>query len=135
MPQELKFQKYYELFSTYGFSDVKEGIHYLSNTTDKRYAYLALTTDDLYCAQNYRYWLDYMTKGHLARTLLVADGLVFNNELSDYVSFSTYAKEDYPGVKKYKEMLYDFMDSTSDSIEINSMVKYMNDIARSIFKV
>ena len=36
---------------------------------------------------------------------------MFNNEINDWVSFDTYAQDDYPGVSKYKEMLYDFITS------------------------
>ncbi len=128
--EQMKQQKYYELFSQYGFLDVLEGIHYLSNTTQKRYAYLNLMTDASFCATSYQYWLDHTTKGHMARTLLVADGLVFNNELNDWMSFKTYAESDYPGVAKYKEMLYDFMDATADKIMVENCVKSVKDVQK-----
>lgn len=128
--EQMKQQKYYELFSQYGFLDVLEGIHYLSNTTQKRYAYLNLMTDASFCATSYQYWLDHTTKGHMARALLVADGLVFNNELNDWMSFKTYAESDYPGVAKYKEMLYDFMDATADKIMVENCVKSVKDVQK-----
>lgn len=134
LPEEVKFQKYYELFRFNGFADVKEGVHYLSDTREKRYAYLKLTTDDMYCAKNYQYWLDHTGKGHAARALLLADGLVFNNEINDWMSFSTYAENDYPGVEKYKEMLYDFMDTSVDTIEVMDDIKMVHDIAKGTNK-
>lgn len=57
---------------------------------------------------------------------------MFNNEINDWVSFDTYAQDDYPGVSKYKEMLYDFMDATSDSIEVMSDIKLVNGLAKNV---
>lgn len=97
--------------------DVNEGTEYLSKTTGDRYAYLALTTDETYCAYNFYDWLHNTAKGTVSRGLLIADGLIFNNELSSWTDLSTYIEGDYPGVVKYKDMLYDFMDETSIELE------------------
>ena len=129
---ELEQKKYYELFTFYGFTDVREGIQYLSNTTQKRYAYLSLITDEIYCAHGYQYWLDHTEKGRFARALLLADGLIFNQEINDWLNFDTYADSDYPGVKKYKEMLYDFMESTTDKIDVMSDIKLVNELAKNV---
>ena len=128
-PYELKFRRMNALFANYGFTDAKEGIHYLSNTNDKRYAYLMLTTDETYCTNNYVDWLNSGTLAGARRALLVADGLIFNNEINDWLSFTTYTESEYPGVKKYKTMLYDFMDATAKSIEIQSGIKFASDLA------
>lgn len=126
---DTKNKMYQSLFQSYGITDVREGIRYLSNTTNKRYAYLAMTTDDLYCASNFKYWLKNTAKGKAAQAVLLADGLIFNGEINDWLDFSTYLETDYPGVAKYKAMLYDFMDASSDSIEIVSNIKLVSDMA------
>lgn len=129
-PEE-QFKRYQELFNRNGFTDVKEGINYLSNTTDKRYAYLYLTTDDIYCASNYEYWLNNTKKGAVARGLLLADGLIFNGEINDWLDFSTYIESDYPGVAKYKAMLYDFMDAGSTKVEILSSISAVSALSKN----
>lgn len=77
---EKKYQKFYELFSNYGFTDVREGISYLSETTAERYAYLMLTTDDCFTASQFVYELNNTDKGKAMRAALVVDGLIFNSE-------------------------------------------------------
>ena len=129
---QIKQQKYYELFATNGFVDVKEGVQYISKTTSKRFAYLNLTTDDHYCASGYQYWLDHTRKGNIARGLLITDGLVFNNEMNDWLNFTTYTDSAYPGVKKYKELLYNFMDETSDKIVVESYIKEVKQICKNV---
>lgn len=126
---EVKYQMWLNLFTHYGITDVREGIEYLSNTTDKRYAYLFLTDNQLYCASNFQYMLDHTAKGLAMRVILLADGLVFNGELNDWMDFTTYADTEFPGVAKYKAMLYDFMDSTSQSIEIVNNIKLVSDLS------
>lgn len=128
---ETKYRMYQTLFKSYGIMDVQEGIKYLSSTTDKRYAYLNLITDEIYCASNFQYWLNHTAKGTLTRALLLADGLIFNGEINDWLDFSTYLESDYPGVAKYKAMLYDFMNATTDSIEIQSDIKMVSDLAKN----
>ncbi len=63
---------------------------------------------------------------------MLADGLIFNNEINDWLDFSTYLEKDYPGVAKYKAMLYDFMDASSDSIEIVSNIKLVSDLSGKV---
>lgn len=130
--EETKFQRYTELFNQYGFLDAKEGIQYLSKTTNERYAYLTLTTDETYCAYNFYDWLHNTGKGAVARGLLIADGLIFNNELSDWTDLSTYIEGDYPGVVKYQDMLYDFMDTASFDVE---KMTYISDVSALSEKV
>ncbi|QDW74263.1 hypothetical protein FND36_09590 [Lachnospiraceae bacterium KGMB03038] len=125
--EETKFQRYTELFNQYGFLDAKEGIQYLSKTTNERYAYLTLTTDETYCAYNFYDWLHNTGKGAVARGLLIADGLIFNNELSDWTDLSTYIEGDYPGVVKYQDMLYDFMETASFDVE---KMTYISDVSK-----
>lgn len=129
---ETKFKLLQSLFQSYGITDVKEGTKYLSNTTDKRHAYLNLMTDERYCAYNFRHWLKNTFKGKAAQAVLLADGLIFNGEVNDWLDFTTYVESDYPGVSKYKTMLYDFMDATSDKIEIMSQIKLVSDIASKV---
>ena len=129
---EVKYQMWIKLFENYGITDVREGIKYLSNTTDKRYAYLNLTNSDMYCASNFQYMLDHTLKGYAMRAVLLADGLVFNEEINDWLDFTTYLETEYPGVAKYKAMLYDFMDTTSKSIEMQSYIKLVSDLSENV---
>ena len=126
---DTKNKMYQSLFQSYGITDVREGICYLSNTTNKRYAYLALTTDDLYCASNFKYWLNNSAKGKAAQAVLLADGLIYNSEINDWLDFTMYFERDFPGVAKYKDILYDFMEASSDAIEIASNIKLVSDMA------
>lgn len=120
------------LFQHYGLTDVQEGIDYLSDTTGERRAYLGLMTDEMYTATNYNDWLSRSIGGGFFRVLLIADGLAFNNELNDYLSFPTYIEGNYPGVKKYKAMLYDFLDTAANEIELQTYVKTLSDISIGI---
>ena len=88
-----------------------------------------MTDNQLYCASNFQYMLDHTAKGLAMRVILLADGLVFNGELNDWMDFTTYADTEFPGVAKYKAMLYDFMDSTSQSIEIVNNIKLVSDLS------
>lgn len=50
----VKMQRWHELFTLYGFTDVNEGTKYLSKTIPERQAYRFLTTDEIYVA--YHTW-------------------------------------------------------------------------------
>lgn len=129
--EEIKYQKLYEFFILNGFTNVREGTEFLTKTTDKRYAYLFLTNNDIYCATNFTNWLDHTSEGAATRGLLVADGLIFNNEVGEWVNLSNYLSANYPGIKKYKEMLYNFMQDTADSNEIISSIQMVTDITKN----
>lgn len=130
---ELKFKQLNDLFSNNGLVDAKEGIEYLSNTTSHRNSYRYLTTNEIYCAFNFWNWL-YSDSGTLARGLLYADGLIFNGEVFDYADVSTYSENDYPGVKKNKAMLKQFMSCDAPQVEVfdnaNRTVKYLKNILK-----
>lgn len=134
---EKQCQKFHELFSNYGFSDAKEGISYLSETTAERYAYLMLTTDECYTASQFLYDLNHTQKGKAMRAALVADGLIFNSEWktwTDPLSLSASMGE-FPGVKKYKEMLYDYMQAQSKKVECADYVKKVTDLTDNVVDV
>lgn len=134
---EKKYQKFYELFSNFGFTNVKEGISYLSETTAERYAYLMLTTDDCFTASQFVYELNNTAKGKAMRATLIADGLIFNSEWktwTDPLSLSA-SNGEFPGVKKYKEMLYDYMQVQSKSIECADYVKTVTDLTDKVVDV
>ena len=128
---ELKFKKLNDLFASNGLVDAKEGLEYLSNTTSHRNSYRYLTTNEIYCAFNFLEWL-YSDSAILARGLLYADGLIFNGEVFDYADVSTYSENDYPGVKKNKEMLKQFMSYDAPEIEVfenaNKTAKYFKNL-------
>ena len=106
-------------------------IEYLCNTVDKRWAYMKLVTDDLYTSSLFYNQLNSLA-GFPLRAVLLADGLIFNGEVNDWIDFSTYTEADYPGVSKYKAMLYDFMDVTSTSIEFQSDIKLVSDVSKNV---
>ncbi len=128
---EVIFQKLTELFQKNGILDVREGIAYVSKASEKRRAYLTLTTDELFCAYNYADWLNNTAKGKVARGLLVADGLIFNFEINDWLDISTYLNLDYPGVTKYMDMLYDFMDEPELQMEILTCTSWVSKLAKN----
>ena len=99
---ERQYQKFYELFSNYGFTDVKEGISYLSETTAERYAYLMLTMDECFTASQFVHELNNTVKGKVMRATLVADGLIFNSEWKTWTDPLTLSVSngEFPGVKK-----------------------------------
>lgn len=127
---EVILQQLTELFSQYGFLDVMEGVHYLSNTLGNRYAYRTLLSDEMYCAWNYYDWLHNTSEGTAARAVMVVDGLIFNNEFSEWTDITNYVDDDYPSVKKYKDMLYDFMDAEALEIEVMSYIDNINQISQ-----
>lgn len=129
---EEKHKELQYLFRHHGITDVQEGIKYLSDTTGERRAYLGLMTDELYTATNYREWLTKKPRGIAFRALLFVDGLAFNNEINDWISFPTYVESEYPGVKKYKAMLYDFMDQAANEIEVQAYVKLLSDLSNKM---
>lgn len=131
---EVILQRLTELFSQYGFFDVMEGVHYLSNTQGNRYAYRTLLSDQMYCAWNYYDWLHNTEKGTAARAVMVVDGLIFNNEFSDWTDITNYVDDDYPAVKKYKDMLYDFMDAEALEIEVMSYISSINQLSQKCTK-
>lgn len=112
--EEIKFKKLNALFTLRGITDPQEGIKYLSEMETYRRKYLYLTTNEIYCAYNWSYWLNCTTKGNLARGLLYADGLIFNYELNSYLDWKTYVNSKYPGVEKCKTMLKKFMQPIED---------------------
>lgn len=113
---EVKLKLLNELFKNDGFTDAKEGIAYLKDTSTHRNDYNFLTNNNVYCAYNYYEWLYSDGYGTLARGLLYADGLIFNGELMSFVDVNTYTDNNYPGVKKNKELLRTFLESNCDEV-------------------
>lgn len=126
---ETKSQMYLNLFTKYGFTNVQEGVQYISKSQDKRFAYLTLTTDEIYCANNFKYKVEHSPA---MQVVLLADNLIFGGEINDWLDFTTYMEADYPGVSKYKTMLYEFMDATSESIEVQSKIKLVTDLSKNV---
>lgn len=126
---ETKSQMYLDLFAKYGFTNINEGVKYISKSQDKRSAYLTLTTDEIYCANNLKYKVDHSPA---MQGVLLADNLIFGGEINDWLDFTTYMEANYPGVAKYKTMLYDFMDTTSESIEVQNKIKLVTDLSKNV---
>lgn len=133
MSEELKFKRLNDFFSSNGLVDAKEGIQYLSNTTSYRNSYRYLTNNEIYCAHNFWEWL-FSDSGTLARGLLYADGLIYNGEIFDYADISIYAESDYPGVKKNKAMLKEFIACCTSKSEVfanaNKTAKFFTNILK-----
>lgn len=128
LPYDAKFEKIIALASNYGITDPKEGLEYVIKSKSKRWAYKELTTDELYVTSQFLNWLN--EGGH--RALLFADGLVFNGEIDDWLKPSTYIEQNYPGVVKYKDMLYSYMDSTSSELELCNDLKLVNKLFKNV---
>lgn len=114
------------LFEYYNYDnmlDVRERLIQLSNMHDERWDYEGLIRDDMYLSWQYYNYLNNTPKGIAARACLYASGLVFNNELDEWIDPTTYWDGDYPGVEKYKSMLKDFIKTQSTSIEWYSYIK------------
>lgn len=135
--EEERYQKYYDLFVDYGFKNVKEGISYLSNTTAERYAYLMLTTDDCFIASQFVHELNNTSRGKAMRTALIVDGLLFSSEWKTWTNPLILASSngELPGVKKYKEMLYDYMKVQSQKIECMNYAKTITDLTDKVTDV
>lgn len=129
-----KYQLLADLCINQGFADPKEGIKYLTNTSNKRMSYAYLTNDDLYMAHQLRDFLvNGGEKGSALRALLVVDGLVFNEELGEWKKPTTYISGEYPWVKKYKNMLYSFMEQGTElNIVKNETAKTWLKIAQKV---
>lgn len=129
---ETKYQQWTELFTKYGFLDVKEGVTYLSNVLPERRAYLSLTNNEMYSCYLTWDWLNNTKAGRAAKVLLIADGLAFNNELSTWLDpFTWVGIKDTPGVAKYKDMLYDFMSAQSLEIQVTEYISLIKDTVKT----
>ena len=130
---EVKLKLLNELFVNEGFTDMKEGISYLRDTSTYRSDYRFLTTDEIYCASNYYDWL-YSDQGFWARSSLYSSGLIFNGELTAYFNPTTYTDRDYPGVKKNKKFLKDFLEQNEQTFEdlkgAKTSAKYLKNLLK-----
>lgn len=127
-----KYQRFTELFTYYGFLDVNEGISYVSKVAPAVNSYYALTTNETYANYLAWNWLNNTLAGKGYRAVLIADGLTFNNELNDWLNPLTWVGvRDTPGVAKYKDMLYDFMDAISLETEIVDTISLVKKLAKN----
>jgi len=123
----VKMQRFHELFTLYDFTDMKEGTKYLCEALPKRRAYIALTTDDMYVAYQTWNYLNNTPAGILSRQLLQVDGLGFNGELNAYIDPLTLLDlSNLPDVKKYKDVLYEFMDAQMQEIEVMNYISWVS---------
>lgn len=128
--EETKAQRLLELFLHNGLLDVREGVVYLSYAPEDRLHYLYLTDNSVFSAYQYYNWLNHSVNGLLVKDLLKVDGLIFNNEIDAWIDPFTYADiSNLPGVSKYMDMLYDFMDASSLKMEIKEYISLVDNIA------
>ena len=120
--EEVRLKMLNEHFVNKGFTDAKEGIDYLRDTSTYRDDYRFLTTDEIFCATNYYDWL-YSDSGFAARAALYSSGMIFNGELTAYFNPTTYTDRDFPGVKKNKKFLKDFLEQNEHSFEALKIAK------------
>ena len=125
--EDVKMEKIINLALNYGISDPREGLEFFVKAHEKAMAYNQLISDDMYTASNFLSWLD-----NGGRLLIGVDGLAFNGELKQWVNVSTYIKDEYPGIKKYKNMIYEYMDSTSNNIETWNDIKTVTKLAGNV---
>lgn len=116
---ETKYQKLVELFKFYGFLDPLEGVSYCRDITPEYQSYLALTNNEVYSAWQQYNFLNRTISGQIVNAALTASGLVYNFEIKEWLNPFTYVGvNDFPGVAKYKDMLYDFMGDTDEELEV-----------------
>lgn len=132
--EELKTHLY-EYFCCDNLYDVKDNITKLQDSHDERWAYNGLICNDMYCASQWNSYLN-SDEGIITRAALVASGLAFNGELGDWLSVSTYLDGEYPGVKKYKSLLEEYINDNKVEMEFYSYIKtcekFVNGTAKSI---
>ena len=128
---EVKCRLLNDYFSNYGITNVQEGINYFKDTSSHRLNYNYLTADDCYMAYNYYSWL-MSDKGFAARSALYSDGLIFNMEVFDWLNPTNDSLDDYPGAKKNKEMLRQFIlneeSSNLSADDVNTALDFMKEI-------
>lgn len=112
----------FEYFNCDNMFDVSNEITRLQNSSDERNAYNALIHDDMYLAWQYQDFLN-SEEGIPKRIALYTAGLLFNNELSDWLDPTTYIDQDLPGIKKYKTLLKEFINKQKDEVEYMSYIK------------
>ena len=120
---ERKRQRLMEYYHYNNRTDLADRISILMDSLDEAQQYNGLMADENYMSWYYYDYLNNTPKGKAARVSLVLSGLVFNNELSDWINFTTYTDLEFPGVKKYKSMLEDFVKKNSSEIEFYNYVK------------
>lgn len=128
---ESKGRKLTKLFVKNGIPDPLYGMAYLKDTHNERIAYEALISNEMYLAYQYKYYLNNTVKGMGTRVSLVASALVFNNEADEWASIDTLQLET-PGVKRYKEMLQNFIYKSSSQTEILNRFKKILSFTKTI---
>ena len=125
---EEKMQLYVELFGSDDVTEIREGIKYLVDCKNERASYLALMSDDMYCAYNFQ---QYVKGNPLVQANLLASSLIFGGEINDWLDFSTYLEGDFPGIVKYKKMLLNYMDYSQESIKFASALKTIDKLLKN----
>ncbi len=132
LPYDVKMQLMNDICMRYGYTDVKEGIEYLNDASSAQIAYNALVNNESYACWNFGNYLNNTTKGTIARGLLYTSGLIFNDEIGDWMAPGTYLQNDYPGIKKYKTLLAKFIEDSADEFEVytraNEVVDVVDDV-------
>lgn len=132
---DVKLKMLNELYKNLGFTDAQEGINYFRETDSYRNDYNFLTDNDVYCAYNFYYWLNNTKDGKRAKLVLAGDGLIFNSELTSYLDISTYTEDNYPGIKKCKEFLKQFLLVELPKVEALSYSKKIGKAMRNTLKL
>lgn len=130
--QEEKMRLLVELFGLDDITEIREGVEYIIDSKTERWAYNALMSDDMYCANNYR---EYVASHPEVQVELLLSSLIFAGEIQDWIDINTYLESDYPGVSKYKTMLLDFMEYSQESIKSISVVKDINSFLKNATKL
>lgn len=130
--QEEKYRIMNQFWTGLGYTDIEEGISYCYDSTEARRAYDYMVTNDSYGAYQYWEWLNCTKDGNVARGLLLADDLIFNNGISQYADVNTYLTAETHSIKAYKSMLLDFMDHDEKKIKFLTYADNLNKLASGI---
>lgn len=113
LPEQKRWEKYVEYLSTCGLLNAKEGISWSKDAYEASRQLAYLTNNDLWLYSIYDDFLRNDPKGQAMIALLYANNLIIGGEYKDYIKPTTYLKFETPEIKKYKSLLYKFMEETS----------------------
>lgn len=135
LPYDIKMQLMSSVCIQYGFDDVQEGIDYVQDASSAQRAYQTLINNEQYGCWQFGYYLNNTTKGKVARGLLYANGLIFNDELGDWLDPGTYVDSEFPGIKKYKTLLSKFIQDNANDFEVYSKASEVVSIVNDMKKI
>lgn len=109
---EFDQQQITEKISKGDYEGAKQLIQTVKDGYRERWNYYGLLKNDIYIAYQFKEYMtgDFFSKGWWASVTTWFSGLFYNDELKDYLSMGS------PGKEKYKDMLKQYISSTSEEL-------------------